>query len=168
MQKEIAPPWGLVILLQSVLTYTYKVLYTLRMELQGDTSKFWQKFFKVLPSRFEMVIYIFSQFLGSCSFLSCQQEIYDKALVFCSLSAAECRKITPNTAGHGFAVFEVGYTVKLTGYCPPVQVLVRRRRRFQAVPLSGLPKRPGWRPRFPPESSSAPPRRSFAPLAPLS
>ena len=87
--KRAYPPWGLVILLQSVLTYTYRVLYTLRMELQGDTSKFWQNFFKVLASRFEVVIYIFSQFLGSCSFLSCRQEIYDKALVFCSLSAAK-------------------------------------------------------------------------------
>ena len=57
--KRDCPPWGLVILLQSILTYIYSVLYTLRMELQGDTSKFWQKIFKVLSSRFDMVIYVF-------------------------------------------------------------------------------------------------------------
>ena len=75
---------------------------------------------------------------------------------------------TPNTAGHGSVVFGVGYTVKLTGYCPPMQVLVRRRRRFQSVPFSSLPEeqRPGWGPRFPPENCSALPRWwSPAPLS---
>lgn len=39
--------------------FIYSVLYTLRMELQGNTSKFWQKIFKVLSSRLDMVIYVF-------------------------------------------------------------------------------------------------------------
>ena len=97
------------------------------MDLQGDTSKFWQKIFKVLSSRFDVVIYVFFPFFTSYSFLSYRQGVGDMPLIFCSISATEYRKITPNTAGHRFAAFEVGYTVKLTGYCPPVQVLVRRR-----------------------------------------
>ena len=110
--------------------YTYIYLQRIIHLKNGIARGYFEilaKIFKVLSSRFDVVIYVFFPFFTSYSFLSYRQGVGDMSLIFCSISATEYRKITPNTAGHRFAAFEVGYTVKLTGYCPPVQVLVRRR-----------------------------------------
>lgn len=163
MQKELTPlglgnytPVCTYICLQHIIL--------LKNGIAREKAKFRKKFFKVLPSRFEVVIYIFSQFLTVVVFCHTDKKFAIKRLSFAVYPPPNVEKSPQIRQVMDLPYLGVGYTVKLTGYCPPVQVLVHRRRRFQAVPLPGLPKRPGWRPRFPPESGSAP-RQSFAPLA---
>lgn len=44
----------------AVCTYIYlQCIIHLKNGIQGNTSKFWQKFFKALSSRLDMVIYVF-------------------------------------------------------------------------------------------------------------
>lgn len=112
----------------AVCTYIYlQCIIHLKNGIAREYFEILAKIFKVLSSRFGMVIYVFFSVFTSYRFLPYRRRSGDMSLIFYSISATEYRKITPNTAGHGFAAFEVGYTVKLTGYCPPVQVLVRRR-----------------------------------------
>ena len=112
----------------AVCTYIYlQCIIHLKNGIAREYFEFLAKIFLsvVLSVRYGNLC-IFFRFT-SYRFLPYRRRSGDMSLIFYSISATEYRKITPNTAGHGFAAFEVGYTVKLTGYCPPVQVLVRRR-----------------------------------------